>query len=135
MNWGAPVLIIDDDPGMTEAVKEILEAAGHSTAVARNAFHGLRLAREVMPSVIVCDMVMPHMAGSDVFRTLASDPATAGIPRVLMTGHGNADRSCADGFLLKPFEPHAMLSLLERMVSLPRAVNAQAKSKEAHWRG
>jgi CheY-like chemotaxis protein len=135
MNLGAPVLIIDDDPALTEVVKEILEAAGHSAAIARNGFHGLKLAREVKPAVIVCDMVMPHMAGSDVFRTLASDPSTAGIPRVLMTGHIDADRSCADGFLLKPFEAHAMLRLLERMTSLPRVVNAPAKSREAHWHG
>src|SRR5882672_11307369 len=105
MNLGAPVLIIDDDPAMTETVKEILEAAGQSAAIAGNGFHGLKLAREVQPSVIVCDMVMPHMVGTDVFRTLASDPVTAAIPRVLMTGHADADRSCADGFLLKPFQP------------------------------
>jgi CheY-like chemotaxis protein len=103
--------------------------------VARNGFHGLKLAREVNPSVIVCDMVMPHMAGSDVFRTLASDPFTAHIPRVLMTGHSDADRSCADGFLLKPFDAHTVLRLLERMTSLPRVVNAPAKTKTVLWRG
>ena len=120
---------------MTEAVKEILEAAGHATATACNGFHGLRLAREVKPSVIMCDMVMPHMAGSDVFRTLASDPSTASIPRVLMTGHSNADRSCADGFLLKPFEPHHMLKLLERMTSRRPALTKQEESQEAQWHG
>jgi len=134
MNLGAPILIIDDDPAATDAVKEIVEAAGHSTAIARNGFHGLRLAREVKPAVIVCDMVMPHMAGSDVFRTLAADPATANIPRVLMSGHGDADRSCADGFLIKPFEAHSVLRLLERMKSLPRVLNAQTKPKPAFRR-
>ncbi|HWN96731.1 MAG TPA: response regulator [Methylomirabilota bacterium] len=135
MNFGAPILVIDDDPAMSRAVKEILETAGHATAVASNGFHGLKLAREVKPAVIVCDMVMPLMAGSDVFRTLASDPATAGIPRVLMTGHSDADRSCSDGFLLKPFQPQAMLDLLERIVSTPRAANKKAKSRETLWRG
>ena len=46
MDLEAPVLIIDDDPAMTDMVKDILEAAGRRAAVARNAFHGLRLARE-----------------------------------------------------------------------------------------
>ena len=133
MDLGAPILIIDDDPAATDAVREILEAAGHSTAIARNGFHGLKLAREVRPAVIVCDMVMPHMAGSDVFRTLAADPSTAHIPRVLMTGHCDADRSCADGFLLKPFNAEAVLRLLQRMTSLPRAVNAETKARTA-WR-
>ena len=74
MDSEAPVLIIDDDPAMTDMVKDILEASGRRAAVARNAFHGLRLAREVKPSAVLCDMVMPDMSGSDVLRALASDP-------------------------------------------------------------
>ena len=135
MNLGAPVLIIDDDPAMTETMKEILEAAGQSAAIARIGFQGLKLAREMKPSVIVCDMVMPNMAGTDVFRTLASDPLTTSIPRVLMTGRHDADRSCADGFLLKPFQPQTMLELLERMTCRPRVETKQTTSKEALWHG
>lgn len=135
MTLDAPVLIIDDDPAMTETVKEILEAAGHATAVASNPFYGLRLAREVKPSVVMCDMVMPGMAGSDVFRALAADPATASIPRVMMTGYMDADRTCSDGFLLKPFYPHEMLALLERLSSAARAPRPSRRLMEADWRG
>lgn len=134
MQLNAPVLIIDDDPDMTEAVKQMLEAAGHATAVARNPFHGLKLAREMKPSVVMCDMVMPNMTGADVFRTLASDPATARIPRVMMTGHSDADRSCADGFLLKPFPAEVMLALVERMAALPRLAQKASPWKEPEWR-
>ena len=115
-------------------MKEILEAAGQPTAVAGNGFHGLKLAREVKPALIVCDLVMPQMAGSDVFRTLASDPATARIPRVLMTGRTDADRSCADAFLLKPFEAGDMLELLERTATESRSFKPE-KLREAQWRG
>jgi CheY-like chemotaxis protein len=80
-------------------------------------------------------MMMPNMAGSDVFRALASDPATAHIPRVLMTGHGDADRSCADGFLLKPFEAQEMLNLLERLAANPRTPQKGRILREAQWRG
>ncbi len=135
MQLGAPVLIIDDDPVMTELVQEILSSSGHTTAIARNAFHGLKLAREVQPSVVLCDWVMPDMAGSDVLRALAADPATARIPRVLMTGHSNADQSCADGFLLKPFRPDEMLWMLEQMGALPRVQQKSLVLKEARWQG
>ena len=135
MQLGAPVLIIDDDPVLAELVKEILETAGHDTAVAHHAFHGLRLARELQPSIVLCDWVMPDMAGSDVLRALAADPATARIPRVLMTGHGDADQSCADGFLLKPFRPDEMLWMLEQMAVLPRVQKKSFVSKEARWQG
>jgi CheY-like chemotaxis protein len=135
MNLGAPVLIIDDDPAMTDAVRDILELAGQPTAVARNAFHGLKLAREVRPAVVLCDMFMPDMAGSDVFRELAADPATAHIPRVMMSGYPNADRSLADGFMPKPFDPFFMLNLLQEMASLPKVTRRQLKPVAAQWRG
>ena len=135
MNLGAPVLIIDDDPAMTEAVREILEMAGQPTTVARNAFHGLKLAREVRPAVVLCDMFMPDMAGSDVFRELAADPATAHIPRVMMSGYPNADRSLADGFLPKPFDPFLMLKLLQQMGSLPRTARRPIAPTAARWKG
>ena len=135
MQLGAPVLIIDDDPVLAELVKEILETAGHDTAVAHHAFHGLRLARELRPSVVLCDWVMPDMAGLDELRALAADPATARIPRVLMTGHSNADQSCADGFLLKPFRPQEVLLLLEQMSALPRAQKKSFLLQETCWQG
>ena len=135
MDLEAPVLIIDDDPAMTDMVKDILEAAGRRAAVARNAFHGLRLAREVKPAAVLCDLVMPDMSGSDVLRALASDPATARIPRVMMTGHQDADRSCADGFLLKPFHAETMLKLLDTMSTLPRLATKSTGHTELLWRG
>lgn len=135
MDSDAPVLIIDDDPAMTDMVQDILEAAGHRTAVAHNAFHGLRLAREVKPLAVLCDMVMPDMTGSDVLRTLAADPATACIPRVMMTGHQDADRSCADGFLLKPFGAETVLKLLDTMAALPRLAKNRLGQTELLWRG
>jgi len=135
MDLGAPVLIIDDDPALTDAVRDILEMAGQPTAVARNAFHGLKLAREVKPAVVLCDMFMPDMAGSDVFRTLAADPATAHIPRVMMSGYPNADQSLADGFIPKPFDPFYMLRLLQEVASRPRTTRRQTKPVAMEWRG
>jgi CheY-like chemotaxis protein len=117
MNFGAPILIIDDDLALAEVVKAGLEAAGQAATIARNAFHGLRLAREVKPAAIVCDMKMPDMSGGDVLRELASDPATAQIPRVLMTGYVDADRAHAHAFLLKPFAVHDMLHTLQSVTS------------------
>lgn len=133
MTLGAPVLIIDDDPALVEAVQDMLESAGHSTAAASNGFQALRLVREVKPAAIVCDLVMPEMTGSDVLRTLASDPTTARIPRVLMTGRSDVDRSCAHGFLLKPFQADDILKMLERITRVPYAVNTN--ETDARWQG
>ena len=120
MNLSASVLIIDDDPNLAEVVEGFLQPAGYVTTVARNGFQGLRLAREVKPAVILCDMRMPHMAGADVLRELSSDPATSHSPRVLMTGNVDADRSSADGFLLKPFVEADVIAVLHRVTTSER---------------
>jgi CheY-like chemotaxis protein len=87
------------------------------------------------PAVVLCDMFMPEMAGSDVFRALAADPATAQIPRVMMSGYPNADRSLSDGFIPKPFDPFYMLKVLQQMSTLPRTFRRQIRPVTTEWRG
>jgi CheY-like chemotaxis protein len=136
MHSGVRVLIIDDDPAMVEAVQEILEGAGYATAAAHDPFCGLRLAREVKPAAVVCDMVMPNMAGADVFRTLASDPATAGIARILISGRSDIDPSCANAFLQKPFGASEILRLLEVMTARGfSSVKLKSSLDEPQWHG
>jgi CheY-like chemotaxis protein len=134
MSFGAPILVIDDDPAFVEAMQAMLDAAGHTTAAARNAFHGLKLAREINPAVIVCDVMMPNMNGVDVLRALASDPATARIPRVLVSGRGDADMSCAHAFLQKPFEPKDIVAVIAK-VSSGHDETVTKRIREATWRG
>jgi CheY-like chemotaxis protein len=134
MDLGAPILVIDDDPSFVEAMEGMLQAAGHTTAVAGNAFHGMKLAREAKPAVIVCDMMMPEMTGIDLLRALAADPATSKIPRVMMSGRSDADVSCAHAFLHKPFETAEMISVL-RKASRAAANACDSLPQEAVWQG
>jgi CheY-like chemotaxis protein len=137
MNFGAPILVIDDDPHFVQAMAGMLEATGHSAAVAGNAFHGLKLAREIKPAAVICDLLMPDMSGIDLLRTLAADPATAQIPRVLMSGRSDGDSSCAHAFLQKPFEAADVISTFRkasRALSMESA-SAAHPSQEAHWQG
>jgi CheY-like chemotaxis protein len=131
----APVLIIDDDSETVEAIQGILENAGYVTAVAADGFHGLRLAREVRPSVVVCDMVMPHMAGSDVFRTLSADPTMAGIPRVLISGHLDANCACADVFLPKPFASEDIVRVIGEVTKRASTSKPRKAPAEPDWHG
>ena len=135
MILGTSILVIDDDPAALEVIREILEGAGYAAATARDAFQGLRLVREVKPAVVVCDMIMPNMAGSDFFRTLASDPATAKIPRVMISGGTEVDHSSAHDFLAKPFESEASLKSIKKVTSRPAIDSVRATSKEPRWHG
>ena len=129
------VLIIDDDLATVETVQEILESAGYATATAGDAFQGLRLVREMKPSVIVCDMAMPSMAGADLFRTLATDPATAKTPRVMISGRADADHSCAHAFLTKPFGAEKLLATIKKVTKRAAVTMAPTDSDEPRWHG
>jgi CheY-like chemotaxis protein len=118
-----------------ETVREILNTAGYATATAVDAFQGLRLVREMQPAVIVCDMVMPNMAGADLFRTLATDPATAKTPRVMISGRADADRSCAHAFLAKPFRAEDLLKTIIKATSRVAHKTELSEAQEPRWRG
>ena len=135
MILGASVLVVDDDPAALEVVREILEGAGYAAATACDAFHGLRLVREMKPAVVVCDMVMPNMAGSDFFRALASDPATAKIPRVMISGRTEVDHSCAHDFVAKPFKSETLLDSIRKVTARAATEPSGPSVQEPLWHG
>ncbi len=80
-----PALIIDDDPQVHQLLEEELEQAGYEVLAADDGRHGLELAAERRPAIIVLDLMMPQMNGFEVAATLRQDPATADIPIVVLT--------------------------------------------------
>lgn len=135
MSSVSSVLIIDDDPATVEIVQQILQSAGYATATAFDAFQGLRLVRELKPAVIVCDMIMPNMAGADLFRTLATDPATAKTPRVMISGCADVDHSCAHAFLAKPFAGEKLLAAIKKVTKRAATTMTPTDPEEPCWRG
>ena len=79
------VLAIDDDPDVVLLLKENLADAGYRVVGAANGAEGLRLARELKPSAITLDIVMPGADGWQVLHALKADPATRDIPVLLLT--------------------------------------------------
>jgi CheY-like chemotaxis protein len=106
------VLIIDDEDDIREVAALSLESvAGWEVIVANSGAQGLARAAEQQPDAILLDVMMPGMDGPTTFRELRKNPATAGIPVVLLTAKvQNSDqRRFADlgveGVLHKPFDP------------------------------
>ena len=78
---------------------------------------GLRLARELVPSVITLDVVMPEKDGWDVLRVLKSERELAGIPVVMMTIVDRRNKGYALGasdYLVKPVDREQLVSVLEK---------------------
>ena len=77
-----PVLVVDDDPGIRESLKELLELEGYDVQTAEHGRAGLEVLRHERPCMIVLDLMMPVMDGRQFLQALqqAGDPAAAAIP-------------------------------------------------------
>jgi CheY-like chemotaxis protein len=93
------ILLVDDSKFLRLATERALARAGYEVSTASDGEHALEVAREKKPDVILLDMLLPKMAGPDVLKALKSDPVTAGIAVVVLTGlsQKNAARLQQDG--------------------------------------
>ena len=95
------VLIVDDNARNRKLAAAVLAAAGFETLEAGTAAEGLALAAERLPAVVLMDLRLPDMDGSEAARTLRDDAPTARIPVVAMSAlplDGEAEWLDAAGF-------------------------------------
>ncbi|VAX12151.1 twitching motility protein PilH [hydrothermal vent metagenome] len=81
----ARILIVDDSPTEVHALKTMLEKHAHEVDSVDNAEAGIARARDSMPDIILMDVVMPGMNGFQATRAINRDPATQGIPVIIVT--------------------------------------------------
>ena len=116
-------LIIDDDADFRALIAELLRAHGWQVWDADNGEHGLELAREHKPRVVVCDLLMPRGNGFQVCRALRADTQFRATRIVVTTGRAyDSDRKTAleagaDEYLIKPFEMPALMEILNRLAN------------------
>jgi CheY-like chemotaxis protein len=115
----ARILLVEDDSGIRESVAEVLESEGYQVAAVSNGSDALDwLARERPPDVLLVDLVMPVMSGSELLDRVRADPRFAGVPSILMTAAIPSAQSpipAADATLAKPFELDALLEVVGRL--------------------
>ena len=105
------ILVIEDDLHVQDNIYDILSLEDFYTVTASDGVEGLTLAREEMPDLIICDIMMPQMDGYEVLAALRQSEDTAAIPFIFLTA--KADRADlrqgmalgADDYLTKPFTP------------------------------
>jgi CheY-like chemotaxis protein len=87
------ILAVDDEPAALDALEGALRPAGFEVIRADGGRTGVEVARAELPDLVICDLVMPDLDGFGVVGKLKSDPVTADIPIIILTGH---DLSAAD---------------------------------------
>lgn len=110
------ILVVDDEPGIVVIARDYLERAGFRVITAGDGVTALRLARSERPSLLALDLMLPGMDGLDVTRALRQDPATSGLPIIMLTARvEEADRLIglelgADDYITKPFSPRELVA-------------------------
>ena len=126
MAQGLPILVVEDDPNLREAVCDTLELAGQSVVSASGGEEALKLLDAQAVSLVVSDVRMMPIDGITLLKEIRS--RFPHLPVVLMTAFADVDRaveamrSGACDFLLKPFEPKALLEHVTRY-RLPEAMD------------
>lgn len=120
----ANILLIDDDENIHEIVSLFLGADGHDVFSALDGPRGIELAASEIPDLIMLDLAMPGMDGSEVYRVLKADPATAEIPVLIFTVHDPedlpgeiCDLGCA-GYLHKPVNGQNLRNSINAVLDL-----------------
>jgi two-component system phosphate regulon response regulator PhoB len=119
MNSRGLVLIVDDERDLRTLLDFNLRQAGWQTAEASTGAEALARARSMTPAVIVLDLNLPDVSGTDVCRVLKADPQTAGIPVLMLTARGaEGDRILglelgADDYVAKPFSVREVILRVE----------------------
>jgi len=117
------ILVIDDDEDIRDLLAMILSAEGHEVAMAVDGVAGIdQLRVGGRPSLILLDMMMPRLDGEAFLKAMRSNPNTADIPVIILTGHPAARKKAADlgtaGCLVKPVELAELLRMVQQAVSL-----------------
>lgn len=112
------ILIADDEASLRSLVRVTLDSGQLQIIEAANGDEALELARSRHPDLLLLDWSMPGRTGLDVALALRADPATAGIPIVMLTARTLPfDRASAEDvgietYMTKPFSPRALLDLV-----------------------
>jgi DNA-binding response OmpR family regulator len=121
------ILVVDDEPDMVEMLKLILESASYEVIAAYDGQEGVEKARAERPDAIILDLMMPRKDGFQACKELKGEPATAGIPVLVLTAiseklsHTRYAKSMgleleAEDYIDKPVDANILLERLAKLL-------------------
>jgi YesN/AraC family two-component response regulator len=134
------ILLIEDDRFNRNLFQECLETEGFNTISAKDGLSGIEQAKECLPDLILCDIVIPALNGYEVLSQLRKDPKTALIPFIFLTARAaKSERRQgmelgADDYLIKPLTVDELLAAvsarLERQAMLKRCFASEVRQEQ-----
>jgi len=129
----AKILLVDDEEDMVELLAFNLQEQGHSIITAGAGLEALDKARALVPDLILLDLMLPDLDGISICELLRRQPATRGIPIIMITALGGeiarlaAFDSGVNDYMRKPFSPR---ELVKQVGDLLRGYESKIQSKE-----
>ena len=118
----ARILVVDDEPEITEIVEAFLTEAGYTVKVENSSERAVATAQEFLPDVIILDIMMPGADGYDVCKKIKSQPHLSQVPVIFLTGKDKGDdmgrsfKVGGDMFIKKPFSCERLLEIVNIVV-------------------
>ena len=118
------IVCIEDEPEMIDLIRLILSRRGFEVHGAPGGKEGLKLIRELLPDLVLLDLMMPEMDGWEVYQQLKAEDSTRNIPVIVVTAKAqNIDKvlglhiAKVDDYIAKPFGPQELMDAVEKIFS------------------
>jgi len=125
------ILVIEDENDLQQLLDYNLRQAGHEVLAALRAEEGLRLARERQPDLIVLDLMLPDLPGTELCKALKRDAGTRDIPVLMLTAKGEEiDRVLgfelgAEDYVVKPFSVRELALRIHALLARRRSTTGE----------
>jgi DNA-binding NarL/FixJ family response regulator len=126
------LLLVDDEPGLRTAVSAYLEDDGFQVTTANDGEEGWQKAQDLLPDVVITDVMMPRCDGFGLLQKLRADERLGGTPVIFLTAKGmTADRIAGfqagcDDYIPKPFDPDELVARVQNVVRRQERLLAEA---------
>ncbi len=129
------ILIVEDDPDIAELVARYLDKAGFATERVSTGRDALAAIAARLPDALVLDLMLPHLDGLEVCRTVRAHDKTASLPIIMLTARAEESERIvglelgADDYLAKPFSPNELVARVRALLRrAQRHAGSQAKT-------
>lgn len=117
------ILVVEDEPGIQQSLRFILERAGWSVEIVADGQSALATLAGRLPGMVLLDVMLPKLSGFDVLKRIRSTPALAHLPVLILTAKGQqqdkqtAQELGANAFVTKPYANADLVEAVGRVLS------------------
>ena len=129
------LLLVDDEPGLRTAVQAYLEDEGFEVTTAVDGEEGFAKAQQMLPDVVISDVMMPRLDGYGLLQKLRADERLGGTPVIFLPAQGmTADRTQGylagvDDYIPKPFDPDELVARVRNVAQRQQRLLPREKEK------